>query len=293
MIKYNFICSLEAKPKGLHKKKEIIMKKFLAIVLALVMVLGLAACGNSSTGTATTTPTDTKVIFTQGFDLDFPPYTYLGDDGNYTGFDVELCQAVCDYLGWEYAGFPVNWDAKDAELNSGSCDCIWSGFTINGREDLYTWSIPYSNNEQMILVPEGSDIKTLDDLAGKVVGVQMSTSADDMLADARADLTATFKELKEYETYTIAFTDLKAGGCDALAIDVTTGNFQMEQNKDFPCVYLAEMLGNEQYGVGFRLGDTELCNQVNNALKALAKDGTVDKIAAKYPEITDYISIAY
>ncbi len=270
------------------------MKKVLAIVLALIMVLGLAACGGSKTSTTTPEPAPAeKKVFTQGFDLDFPPYTYLGDDGNYTGFDVELAQAVCDYYGWEYAGFPVNWDAKDAELNSGSCDCIWSGFTINGREDLYAWSIAYSNNKQMILVPQGSDIKTLADLAGKTVGVQMSTSADDMLQGERAELTATFKELKEYETYTIAFTDLKAGGCDALAIDVTTGNFQMANNSDFPCVYLDEMLGNEQYGVGCRLEDKELAQQITDALIALSKDGTIDKIAAKYPEIADYIYVEY
>ena len=271
------------------------MKKFLVILLAILMVFTFAACGQNDSAAGNDEATGDAgaegVTFIQGFDLDFPPYTYMGDDGNYTGFDVELCQAVCDYLGWTYEGFPVNWDAKDAELNSGSCDCIWSGFTINGREDEYEWTIPYSNNEQMILVPEGSDIKTLADLAGKVVGVQMSTSADDMLNDGQAALTATFKELKTYETYTIAFEDLKAGGCEAIAIDVTTGNFQMENNPDFPCVYLEEMLGNEQYGVGLRKGETEMAAQISGALKALDADGTVAEIAAKYPEIEQYISI--
>lgn len=266
------------------------MKKVLIIALALIMVLSFAACGNSSSESDNGASEETKV-FRQGFDLDFPPYSYIGDDGEYTGFDIELCKAVCDYNGWDYEAVPVNWDAKDAELKSGSFDCIWSGFTINGREDLYTWSVPYSNNKQMILVPEGSDIKTLADLKGKVVGVQMSTSADEMLQDSRADLKDTFKELKEFETYTIAFADMKSGGVDALAIDVTTGNFQIQNNADFPCRYLDEIIGNEQYGVGFRLEDTELCEQVNTALKALFENGTVDKIAAKYPEIADYISL--
>ena len=168
---------------------------------------------------------DPNYTFTHGFDLDYPPYSYLQDDGSVGGFDVELCQAVCEYLGWQYAPLPFNWDAKDAELNAGSCDCIWSGFTLEGREDDYCWGITYSNNTQGILVSSKSGIKTLADLKGKVVGVQTATSAMDMLEDSRADLAATFKELKVYETYTIAFADLKAGAIDAIAIDMTAGTF--------------------------------------------------------------------
>ncbi|MCR5264348.1 MAG: transporter substrate-binding domain-containing protein, partial [Clostridiales bacterium] len=170
---------------------------------------------------------DSGYTFKHGFDLDYPPYSYLQDDGSVGGFDVELCQAVCEYLGWGYEAVPFNWDAKDMELNAGSCDCIWSGFTKEGREDLYAWGIAYSNNTQCIMVATDSDIKTLDDLAGKVVGVQTATSAYEMLEDSRADLAATFGELKVYETYTIAFNDLKAGAIDAIAIDVTAGSFLM------------------------------------------------------------------
>ena len=79
--------------------------------------------------------------FKHGFDLDYPPYSYRQDDNSVGGFDVELCQAVCEYMGWGYEAVPFNWDAKDAELNAQSCDCIWSGFTKEGREDQYTWGI--------------------------------------------------------------------------------------------------------------------------------------------------------
>ncbi len=168
---------------------------------------------------------DPDYTFVHGFDLDYPPYSYLRDDGSVGGFDVELCQAVCEYLGWKYEPLPFNWDAKDAELNAGSCDCIWSGFTKEGREDDYCWGITYSNNTQGILVASNSGIKTLADLKGKTVGVQTATSAMDMLEDSQADLAATFKALKVYETYTIAFSDLKAGAIDAIAIDMTAGSF--------------------------------------------------------------------
>ena len=168
---------------------------------------------------------DSSFTFKHGFDLDYPPYSYLQDDGSVGGFDVELCQAVCDYLGWGYEPVPFNWDAKDMELNAGSCDCIWSGFTKEGREDDYTWGITYSNNTQGILVAKDSGIETLADLEGKVVGVQTATSAADMLEDSQADLAATFADLKVYETYTIAYNDLKAGAIDAIAIDMTAGAF--------------------------------------------------------------------
>ena len=168
---------------------------------------------------------DPAYTFIHGFDLDYPPYSYLQDDGSVGGFDVELCQAVCEYLGWQYKPLPFNWDAKDAELNAGSCDCIWSGFTKEGREDDYCWGITYSNNTQGILVGSNSGIKTLADLKGKTVGVQTATSAMDLLEGDRKDLADTFKELKVYETYTIAYADLKAGAIDAIAIDMTAGSF--------------------------------------------------------------------
>ncbi|MBQ1370453.1 MAG: transporter substrate-binding domain-containing protein, partial [Clostridia bacterium] len=93
---------------------------------------------------------DPNFTFKHGFDLDYPPYSYLKDDGSVGGFDVELCQAVCAYMGWKYESVPFNWEAKDMELNAGSCDCIWSGFTKEGREDKYTWGCTYSNNVQGI-----------------------------------------------------------------------------------------------------------------------------------------------
>lgn len=257
------------------------MKKFLAVVLSMICLLSLAACGNSDTAD--------KKVFKHGFDLDYPPYSYIGDDGEYTGFDVELCKAMCDYLGWEYEAVPVNWDAKDAELASGSCDCIWSGFTVEGREDDYLFSKAYSNNTQMIMIAENSGITSLADLAGKKVGVQTATSAYDMLQDGQADLAATFESLEVYETYTIAFNDLQAGAIDAIAIDVTSGNYLMSNVTGYK--FLEESLGTETYAIGFRKDDTELCDQVNEAIDALVENGTFDEIGQKYPEIYDYLCL--
>ena len=279
------------------------IKKLLCLALALTMVFTLSACGktttpntqetpNTETPTQTTPGTTTEtIVFKHGFDLDYPPYSYLDDNGNIGGFDVEMCQAVCDYLGWEYVAVPFNWDAKDMELNSGAADCIWSGFTIEGREDSYAWSVAYSDNSQMILVPNDSDIKTLEDLAGKIVGVQTSTSAYDLLMneDGQAELCRTFKDLMVYETYTIAFADLQAGAIDAIAIDITVGNFLISGAEGYG--YLDELLGIESYGIGFRLGDEELRDTVNDALLALVENGTYDEIGQKYPDIYEYLCL--
>lgn len=254
------------------------------MLFAAPTILGLAGCGSKTEDAAGSTFT-----FKHGFDLDYRPYSYLDDNGETGGFDVEMAQAVCNYYGWNYEAVPFNWDAKDAELEAGSCDCIWSGFTINGREDDYLWSKPYSDNTQMIMVKKDSGITKLTDLAGKKVGVQTATSAYDLLndEDGQKALADTFASLDVFDTYTVAITDLKAGAIDAIAVDVTRANEAIANDDSLEL--LEEALGSEQYGIGFRKDDTELCDQVNAALDALAADGTVAKIAANYPEIEEYI----
>ena len=272
-------------------------KKFTVLLLAFAMVftmMVITACGGGGGGSEEAAETEQYgegYVFKQGFDLDYRPYSFVGDDGQNGGFDVELAQAVCDFYGWEYQAVPFNWDAKDAELQAGSCDCIWSGFTVNGREDDYLWSIPYSDNTQKIMVKADSGITTLADLAGKKVGVQTATSAYDLLNDEEGQkaLLDTFEQLMVYDTYTIAITDLNAGAVDAVAVDATRAAEAMAADDTLVC--LEEDLGSEQYAIGFRKDDTELCEKVNDALEALAADGTVEKIAANYPEIAEYITL--
>ena len=284
------------------------VKKLLALLLAVMMLaVCMAGCSSSSqtttdsaatpaaaeTSTAEAAPASTETyVFKHGFDLDYPPYSYLSDDGSVGGFDVELCQAVCDYLGWGYEAHPFNWDAKDAELQSGACDCIWSGFTVEGRENDYTWSKAYSNNTQGILVAADSGISSLADLAGKTVGVQTATSAYDMLMDEDgnpSELCATFGNLLVFETYTIAFNDLQAGAIDAIAIDMTAGSYLISGVDGYQ--FLDESLGVETYAIGFRVGDTALRDQVNGALDALVANGTYDAIGQNYPDIYDYLCL--
>ena len=273
-------------------------KRLTVLVLAFAMIFTMAAltaCGGGGSSDSGDAAAEESFTFKHGYDKDFPPYSYIGDDGETTGFDVELAQAVCELNGWGYEGVPINWDAKEAELESGSIDCIWSGFTKSpDREPKFAWSDPYSVNTIKIMVLEGSDIKSTADLAGKKVGVQGSTSAQEMLETPNAeggaeDLMNTFAAFEKYDTYTVAVNDLKAGAIDAIAIDVTTGDYQMTKVEGL--AYLDGDVCQEVYAIGFRTDDTELRDQVNAALKTLAENGKMDEIGQKYPEIYENLSM--
>ena len=221
-------------------------KRVLSVLLATVMVAGVfAGCGGSkdTAKTSDTAAEDTAddadaadtssetTKFVVGFDAEYPPYGYMDENGEYTGFDLELAQAVCDMEGWELVKQPINWDSKDMELNSGNIDCIWNGFTMNGREDDYTFSVPYVDNSQVIVVAEDSGIASLADLAGKTVGVQAASAALSLLQSeeegGQKALADTFGSLNEFADYNTAFTELQAGALDALAIDIGVAKYQL------------------------------------------------------------------
>ena len=275
------------------------MKKKLALILAgtAMAAMVLAGCGDKNNASGedvkTAESVEDKKTFTVGFDAEYPPYGYMDENGEYTGFDLELAEAVCKLEGWELVKKPLNWDSKDMELNSGSIDCIWNGFTMNGREDEYTFSTPYVDNSQVIVVAEDSGIEKLTDLAGKTVGVQAASAALDVLKSeeegGQKALSDTFGSLNEFADYNTAFTELQAGALDALAIDVGVAKYQIKSRGE-GFVMLDESLNTEQYAIGFKKGNDELCEIVNADLQKLADDGTVQELAEKY-EIADMVTL--
>jgi len=247
------------------------MKRVLVALLAISMAAGvLTGCGSKGS----------DKTFTVGFDAEFPPYGYRDDNGEYVGFDLDLAAEVCKRQGWELVKQPIDWDAKDMELSSGAIDCIWNGFTMNGREDNYTWSEPYMDNQQIFVVAPDSGIKTLADLAGKVVEVQVDSSAQAALDDA-PELADTFEEIVVTPDYNTAFMDLEQGAVDAIAMDVTVAGYMIqERQSDF--VMLDESISSEVYAIGFKKGNTELRDQVQGALEEMAADGTLTAISEKW-----------
>lgn len=268
------------------------MKKYLAGMLCAVMVvssLGFAAMADEteSFGVDGLTTEGTLVV---GFDAEYPPYGYMDDNGDYTGFDLELAEAVCQIEGWELVKTPIDWDSKDMELNSGNIDCIWNGFTMDGREDSYTFSVPYVDNSQVICVSDDAGIASLEDLEGKIVGVQADSAALTLLEEGgdQADLAATFGELQQFADYNTAFAELQAGSLDAVAIDVGVAQYQIKGREGYSI--LEESLNSEKYAIGFKKGNQELADIINDDLAILYEEGIFDELAEKY-EIADMVCL--
>ena len=259
------------------------MKKILALLLALTMIFALCACGSKPA------PAAEKQKFIMGIDPEYPPFSYLGDDGSYTGFDVEICQAVCDYLGWELEIFGVNWDEKLVQLDSMECDCVWSGMTIldSMKEAGYVISAPYYDNTQVLVVKAADGFASSADLAGKIVAVQLGTSGEALLSGDLAELAATFGSVMTCDSFLKCFTELEGGAADAVFVDAPVAADYVSKHEGLAII--DENLGAEQYGIAFRASDAELCAQVEAAVQALVENGTYAEIAAKpaYSEIVN------
>ncbi|MBR3806805.1 MAG: amino acid ABC transporter substrate-binding protein [Lachnospiraceae bacterium] len=250
------------------------MKKIVTLLLTVAMAATLlVGCGND------------EKTFTVGFDAEFPPYGYQDDNGEYVGFDLDLAAEVCKRNDWTLEKQPINWDSKDMELDAGTIDCIWNGFTMTGRESEYTWTCAYIDNSQVFVVKADSGITTQADLAGKDVGVQADSSALVALENEEeggaADLAKTFASLTQYGDYNTGFMELETGVIDALAMDIGVAQYQISSRGD-EYVMLEEKLATEQYAVGFKLGNTELRDKVEKTLLEMAEDGTVLKIAKEW-----------
>lgn len=269
------------------------MKK-LKVMVAAVCALALAACvlAGCSSNTASNDKKDAaatssdKTTLIVGFDQSYPPYGFVGNDGNFTGFDLDLAAEVASRNGWDIQLEPIDWDAKDTLLNSGAITCIWNGFTMEGRENDYTFSDPYMLNAQVVVVKKGSGIESLADLAGKNVITQTDSAAYDVLAGdeaTKADLAATFASLDTIGDYNTAFMQLESGAVDAVACDLSIAQYQMSAKPD-AYVQLPEDLSSEHYAVGVKKGNTELADAITKTLKEMNEDGTIEKLCEKYAE---------
>jgi polar amino acid transport system substrate-binding protein len=269
------------------KETPMLRRDFLKLSASTVLFAAssaLVGCGESASD-ATVATVDAGMKFVVGFDSAYPPYGYIADDGSYTGFDLDLAQAVCKRNDWVYSAEPIDWDAKDALINQGTITCIWNGFTQEGREDDYTFSKPYMLNEQVVVVKADSGIDTLEGLAGKTVITQVDSAALDVLEGDKADVAQSFAggTVQTIADYNSAFMQLESGLVDAVACDLSIAQYQMSAN---PGVYvmISEPLSEEHYAVGFKKGDTELADAVTEALIALYEDGTVKELCEKYAD---------
>ena len=270
------------------------IKKLLAAVLSMaVMTAAFTSC--ASQGDTEEISEGAKHVgkggpmtFTVGFDAEFPPYGYQDENGEYVGFDLSLAQEVCDRNNWELIKQPIDWDSKDMELQSGTIDCIWNGFTINGREDDYTWTTPYVDNSQVVVVKADSGIEELSDLKGKVVIVQADSSAlhaldGDDAEEENKQLRASFADLQQVGDYNSAFLNLESGAADAICMDYGVANYEVN-NRNGEFKILEQNISTERYGVGFLKGNTTLRDMVQETLNKMYQDGTLYKIADEWAD---------
>lgn len=246
------------------------MKKILAIFFAFVAAFSLMSCTNKKSNQ-----------FVLGLDDSFPPLGFRNENNEIVGYDIDLAKEVAKRLGKELVCQPIDWAAKEMELNTGKIDCIWNGFTMNEeRCSKMAFTKAYLNNAQVVVVRSDSGFKTLADLKGKTVGVQAESSAVDAINDT-PDFKESLSAIIEFKENVTAFNDLEIGNLDAVVMDFVVANYSITQSKkDF--MVLSETLANEEYGIAFRKTEPELRDKVQTILEEMEADGTVEQISTKW-----------
>ncbi|TAH47672.1 MAG: amino acid ABC transporter substrate-binding protein [Betaproteobacteria bacterium] len=224
------------------------------------------------------TPVANKIVI--GLDDNFPPMGFRDRKNELVGFDIDLAKEAAKRLGLEVEFKPIDWSAKEAELNGKRVDALWNGLTITEeRKQNIGFTAPYMENHQVIIVPAGSAIKAKADLAGKVVGIQDGSSAVD--AVQKDAVAGSFKELKKFGDNVTALMDLTTGRLDAVVLDEVVGRYYTSKKPDAYTV-LDDNFGTEEYGVGTRKDDTELLARLQKVMDEMKKDGSAARISTEW-----------
>lgn len=249
------------------------MKKSLTWLAAGFAALVMAGCSPADKSASN--------VFVLGLDDSFPPMGFRDENQQIVGYDIDLAKAVCEKLGWTFRAQPIDWDAKELELDSGNITCIWNGFTLTDERKAGMSCTPaYLGNAQVAVVRSDSGIATLADLAGRSVGTQTGSSGEECV-NKNEQFKDSLKELVLVDNYLNAFMQLESGAIDAIVMDEVVAAYQIPiSGKAFSI--LDEHLAPEEYGIGFRKGNTETRDQVWNALKALKAEGKIAEIDAKW-----------
>lgn len=265
-----------------HERKK--MKKRILLLTTGLMVAGLfVGCGKKEepAAAAPAPAAATVKAIVIGLDDNFPPMGFRNDKNELVGFDVDLAKEAGKRLGAEVTFKPIDWSAKEAELNGNRVDVLWNGLTITEeRKANILFTSPYLENRQIIIVTDKSPIKTKANLAGAVVGVQDGSSAVEAIQKDAATLKS-IKELKKFGDNVTALMDLTAGRLNALVVDEVVGRYYAAK-KPGDYRILDENFGTEDYGVGMRKGDTELAGKLQKALDDMKADGAAATISTKW-----------
>ncbi|MCL2656513.1 MAG: amino acid ABC transporter substrate-binding protein [Betaproteobacteria bacterium] len=252
-------------------------------LIAAVLALGatLCGCGKEENGAAPAAAPALPTRIVVGLDDNFPPMGFRNEKHELTGFDIDMAKEAARRLGMEVEFKPIDWNAKEAELNSKRVDVLWNGLTITEkRKEKIAFTRPYLENRQIIVVTGESSIMSKADLAGKTVGVQEGSTAVEAV-QRDAETLRTFKELKQFGDNVTALLDLKAGRLDALVVDEVVGRYYTAK-KPGEYVILEDHFGTEEYGVGVRKDDLTLLAKLQEAIDSMKRDGTSARISTQW-----------
>ena len=261
------------------KLKRLISNIILGATI-VTLSLGVAGCSKENTSESTLNK-ETLIV---GMDDAFAPMGFKDENGEITGFDVELAKAICEKLNKKVVFQPIDCTMKETELKSGNIDLIWNGYTINEeRKKKVYFSVPYLKNKQVIVTLSNSDIKVKKDLEGKKVGAQNESSAISAM-EKEEDLYNSFNggSAIAFEDNNQALMDLEAGRIDAVVADEILVRYYIRLKGEDKFNILDDNFGEEEYGVGIRKGDTEMVDAFNKAYKELQDDGTLAQISTKW-----------
>ncbi len=248
------------------------MKKLLALLLALVMVLSFASC--------TKDQTDLEKIESEGKIVvgitEYAPMDYK-EDGKWVGFDAEFAKAVADKLGVDVEFKVIDWDNKFLELSSNAIDCIWNGMTITDEVKKNTsCSKPYAKNEQVVVMnkAEADKYTDADSLKGLKFAVESGSAAEGVAKDSGYDYVAV-------KAQSDALLEVESGSVDACIIDITMAASMTGEGTSYEDLVQSVSLTKEEYGIGFRKG-SDLTEKINAYIDEMKADGTLDALSKKY-----------
>lgn len=272
------------------QKQKKYVRKWAAGLCALSLLAGLLS-GCAARQAADTGDENLPAIIV-GCD-DYTPFSYLDANGNMTGIDVELAREAFRRMGYRAECRIISWEEKKALLEAGTIDCVWSSFTMDGREDEYQWAGPYMKSHQVVAVDENSSIQTLQDLKGKVIAVQSTTKPEDIIRSHDGTLPE-LQEVISVQKRDLIFLLLSKGYVDAIAAhDTAIEQFMSECGLEFRI--LEEPLLTVGLGAAFDKNDPRKLNeQLNIVLREMYADGTTERIIGQYfPDTDRYLGGLY
>lgn len=257
------------------------VKKLSMLMIAFVMCVTLSACGSKDEEDKYDEMLERGYIVV-GCDDTFAPMGFK-KDGELVGYDIDLAKAMSEKMGVEFRFQTIDWTMKESELNNGSIDLIWNGYSITDkRKKQVNFTTPYLENRQVIITLKDSDIKTKADLEGKKVAVQKDSSAYDAVTADEISKKLDGGEPTQYDTNNDCFMDLEAGRSDAIVADEVLAEYYISQQSENIYVILEDNFGSEQYGIGVRKSDEKLLEALNKAYDELTKEKVVEEINEKW-----------